>query len=491
MTRRWLRAQTRQGDVLRAGFAAVREEQGVPSAFPADVLAEAEAVAAAPQPPPAPEGEQRRDATGIPFVTIDPAGSTDLDQAVWIERRGSGYRVHYAIADVASFVRPGGPIDREAHARGVTLYSPDLRTSLHPPVLSEGAASLLPDVERAAVLWRIDLDSAGLPVEVDVERALVRSRAKLAYGEVQKAIDAGTADESLVLLREVGLRRQELEVERGGIDVRVPDQEIEADGPGFRLAMRAPHPVESWNAQISLLTGISAARMMLDAGVGIVRTMPRPPHEDYERLRRTAAGLGIDWPRDVSYAELVRHLDPRPPAHAAFLNLVTILLRSAGYTVVDREVDDDAPDALRHAAVAAPYAHVTAPLRRLVDRYGTECCLSVASGREVPAWVLDALPALPEEMRVADQRARALDRACVDLVEAVILEQHVGEEYQAVVVDERKDYDVVQLHWPAVRAHVPGGGLGLGRRVRLRLTGVDTARRQVSFEPAEPEAATG
>ena len=94
-------------------------------------------------------------------------------------------------------------------------------------------------------------------------------------------------------------------------------------------------------------------------------------------------------------------------------------------------------------------------------------------------------------MRIADQRARALDRACVDLVEAVLLEPHVGEEYQAVVVDERKEYDVVQLHWPAVRAHVPGGGLGLGRRVRLRLVGVDTARRQVRFEPAETEAATG
>ena len=107
-----------------------------------------------------------------------------------------------------------------------------------------------------------------------------------------------------------------------------------------------------------------------------------------------------------------------------------------------------------------------------------------AAGREVPQWVLDGLPALPEEMRVADQRARALDRACVDLVEAVILEPHVGEEYQAVVVDGRKDYDVVQLHWPAVRAHVRGGGLGLGRRVSLRLTTADPARRQVEFPPS-------
>ncbi len=483
MTRRWLRAQTRQGDVLRAGFQSIRDEQDVPVAFPDDVLAEAHAVADAPQPPTV-EGWTYRDVTDRPFVTIDPAGSTDLDQAVHIERLGRGFRVHYAIADVAAFVRPGGAIDVEAHRRGVTLYSPDLRTSLHPPLLSEGVASLLPDVVRPAVLWRIDLDASGYPVEVDVERALVRSVAKLSYGEVQRAIDDGTADDALVCLQDVGLLRQALEVERGGIDVRLPDQEIVDNGPGYRLVMRAPHAVESWNAQISLLTGMCAARMMLDAGVGIVRTMSPPAQDDYDRLRRTAAGLEIDWPASTSYAELVRDLDPRVPTHAAFLNLVTVLLRSAGYTQVLAPVGDDEPDVLRHAAVAAAYAHVTAPLRRLVDRYGAECCLAIAGGEPVPAWVTDMLPSLPEEMRVADQKARALDRSCVDLMESVVLAPHVGEEYLAVVVDERKDYDAVQLHWPAVRAHAVPGGLGLGKRVRVRLVEADPSRRRVLFAPA-------
>ncbi len=473
---------TRQGDALRAGFQAVRDEQNVPAAFPPDVLAEA--VEAAADPHPALGSKRRRDRTDVPFVTIDPPGATDLDQAVHLSRQGTGFRVQYAIADVAAFVRPRGALDEETHRRGVTLYSPDLRTPLHPPSLSEDAASLLPGVDRPAVVWTIDLDATGLPVEVDVERALVRSRAQLAYAEVQHALDDGTADGALVLLREVGVRRNELEIARGGIDVRVPDQEILDDGPGYRLALRAPLPVESWNAHISLLTGMCAARMMLDAGVGIVRTMPPPAPEDYERLRRTAAGLEIDWPRDVSYAELVRDLDPRTPAHAAFLNLVTVLLRSAGYTQVLAPVGDDEPDVLRHAAVAAAYAHVTAPLRRLVDRYGTECCLAVAAGEPVPDWVLEGLPRLPEEMRSADQRARALDRACVDLMEAVILEQHVGEEYVGVVVDERRDYDAVQLHWPAVRAHAVPGGLGLGKRVTVRLVEADPSRRRVQFAPA-------
>ncbi len=109
----------------------------MPADFPADVLAEAEAAVREPDLP-------SSDLTDLPFLTIDPPGSTDLDQAMHLERRGDGFRVRYAIADVGAFVRPGGALDAEAHRRVETLYSPDTRTPLHPPVLSEGAASLLP-----------------------------------------------------------------------------------------------------------------------------------------------------------------------------------------------------------------------------------------------------------------------------------------------------------------------------------------------------------
>jgi exoribonuclease R len=407
----------------------------------------------------------------------------DLDQAVFIRREGRGYRVFYAIADVASFVDPGSALDLETHRRGVTMYSPDVRTPLHPQVMSEGVASLFPDVDRPAVMWQIDLNSAGQQIEVDVYRAMVRSTAKLSYEQVQDALNDGTADDALVCLREVGELRQRLEVERGGIDVLVPDQEIENDGPGFRLTMRTPLPVEGWNAQISLLTGICAARIMLDAGVGILRTMKSPSAQDYDKVRLTGESLGIEWPADQSYAEFVRGLDPRQPTHAAFLNLVTVLLRSAEYTVLTHAVGNDEPASLRHAAVASAYAHVTAPLRRLVDRYGTECCLAIAAGEPVPTWVLQALPALPEEMKSADSRARALERAQVDLVESVLLSGHVGERYSAIVVECKHDYVNVQLHWPAVRARVADPTLALGTRVELELTAADPATGSVTFQP--------
>ncbi|HKQ42910.1 MAG TPA: ribonuclease catalytic domain-containing protein, partial [Pseudonocardia sp.] len=132
-------------------FAAVRAEFALPTGFPAAVLAEAAEAAAR-----AATGDGRVDATDIELVTIDPPGAKDLDQALGITRRGDGFRVHYAIADLGAVVAPGGAIDAEVRKRGQTVYLPDGSVPLHPPVLSEGASSLLPDGPRAAVLWTID-----------------------------------------------------------------------------------------------------------------------------------------------------------------------------------------------------------------------------------------------------------------------------------------------------------------------------------------------
>ena len=128
----------------------------------------------------------------------------DLDQALHIERRAKGYRVRYAIADVASFVTPGGAMDQEAHRRGQTLYAPDGNAQLYPPQISEGAGSLLPNETHPALVWTMEVDETGEGVEVHVRRALVRSRAKLDYPSVQRSLDDGTADEPVQLLREVG-----------------------------------------------------------------------------------------------------------------------------------------------------------------------------------------------------------------------------------------------------------------------------------------------
>jgi exoribonuclease R len=482
MPRRQIRVTGAAEAPLRAALRALRTELDVPEAFGPQVLAEAERAAREPTLP-------AYDATDIPLFTIDPPTSNDLDQAMHLSRRPDGYRVRYAIADVAAFVVPGGALDAEAHRRVTTLYFPDGKIPLHPPVLSEGAASLLPDQTCPAVLWTIDLDADGRPTSTDVRRALVRSRAKLDYESVQKQLDAGTAEEPLALLKDIGLLREQQEVARGGISLNVPEQEITESDGAYELAYRAPLPADGWNAQISLLTGMAAAELMLAYGTGVLRTLPAAPDGAVGRLRRTALALRIDWPHHVSYAELIRSLDPHLPHHAAFLQECTTLLRGAGYTVFRGGVT---PDLTTHAAVAAPYTHCTAPLRRLVDRYASELCLAAAAGEEPPEWVLAALDDLPKRMAEGTRRAGTVERECVDIVEAALLKDRVGELFDGTVVDvqEREPtVGTVQLESPAVVARIRSEGaaaamLPLGERLRVRLTQADPGSSKVLFAPA-------
>ena len=521
-------------EVVRA-LDELRARYEVPTAFPPEALAEAEAAATswAQDGPARLLADGARDARDLELVTIDPPGSMDLDQAVllerlpaWSEAAGTSvgdapgsaatYRIHYAIASLATFVTPGGALDAELSRRGETIYAPDAATPLHPEVLSHGAASLLQDAERPACLWTIDLDDRGEVVSARVERALVRSRARLTYAQVQAAIDGEGAlpQEAPVdlpeLLAEIGRLRLEREAARGGISMTTPEQVVEVTeaaevtepagdsesaesaevpGPaGYRLAYRVPVPAEQYNAQISLLTGMCAARVMVECGVGILRTLPPARPEDYARLRRVATALGIDWPAAQPYPELVRGLDHAVPAHAAFMEQAMSLFRGSGYLAfgvggVGVPAEDEASDSEEavHSAIAARYAHVTAPLRRLVDRYGEEVCIAACAQAPVPEWVLEALPDLSDVMEQTGKRARAIGRGALTALEALVLRGHEGEVFDGVITSERDGRGELVLAEPAVVTEIragtkaPDDGLPVGERVRVRLLSADPA----------------
>lgn len=452
-------------------FPAIRTEFDVPEEWPADVLAEAERCAREVALP-------DEDGTDLPLVTLDPVGSRDLDQAVHLARRERGYRVSYAIADVGAFVRVGGAVDAEARRRGQTVYSPDRRIPLHPAVLSEGAASLLADQVRPAVLWTIDLDAEGEPVRVDLRRARVRSRAQLDYPSVQAQVSAGALPEPLALLPEIGRLLQARAADRGAIELGTPEQEVvAADGGGWTLTLRGDLPVEGWNAEISLLTGRCAAALMLAGGVGVLRTLPPARPEDVDRLRRLAPALDVPWPAGAAPGAVIGALDPARPGHAAFLEEAAGLLRGAAYA----PFDGAPPEQAAHSGVAAPYAHVTAPLRRLVDRFATEVCLDLCADREPDAAVRAALPELPGLMAASDRRTREVERASIDAVEAWLLDGREGETFSAVVVDGGNGKGTVVLDGMAVRGRCEGSSLEPGTRVRVRLEEADAAARRVRF----------
>lgn len=448
---------------LEASFRAIRAAAGISDVYADDVVAEAEASARSGEL--AHISDDRADATDIPMVTIDPAGSRDLDQAVHIEPRGDGHRVHYAIADVGAHVPPGGALDRDTRARVETVYCPDARVGLHPPVLSEGFASLLPGARTKAVLWTIDLDSSGDIVATDVRRTWVQSRAQYSY----VGLTAAPPPEALGLvasMAEVGKRRRSLARARGAVTLPKPTQEYRVEGDRVSLEFRAGLGIEDDNAQISLLTGEAAARLMLAGGVGILRTMPPAEEGALIRLRRQAKALGVDWTPDESYGDLLTTLDPGSPRVAAFLTAATALFRGAAWVGFD---DSDPtrprPANMNHGALGVPYAHVTAPLRRLVDRFGTEMCLAFVAGRPVPSWARESLAWVGADMARGAHIGKSIDRSCIEAVEVAMLGPHVGEEFSGIALDET----TIQIADPAIigRCDSP---LQAGSEVRVTLT---------------------
>ena len=285
---------------------------------------------------------------------------------------------------------------------------------------------------------------------------MVRSRAKLSYEGVQADLDAGTADPVFGLLREVGERRLAREVARGGVSLPLPDQEVTCVDGRWELSHRQPLPVEQWNAQISLLTGMAAAHLMGEAGVGVLRTLAPADPRDVERLRRVAAGLGVTWPDGGELPGL--HPPPRrvrgrgggdarrQHRAAAGLRLRHLHRRPAR-----------AADARRARVDVLPRDGAAAPPRRPVRRRGVRRAVGRAS--RCRRGCCERFEELPDTMRESSRRANAYERAVLDLVEAALLRDRVGEEFAAMVVDvdDRKPErgDVV-VRDPAVEAPVVG-----------------------------------
>ena len=447
--------------MLADGLEAIRAQFQLPATFPAAAAAEAEQSARRPL-------DGHADRTSLPFVTLDPAESRDLDQAFAVERAGNDMLLHYAIADVGWFVPDGGAMDAEAWLRGTSQYLPDGKVPLYPPVLSDGAASLLPDGERPAIIFTVRLGPNGEARLDGADRARIRSRAKLAYETVrEEQLPQGFTD--------LSRRIEAAELARGAARVEPPEQEVVQENGCYRLRLRPQSWAEDKNAALSLATNLAVAEKLLGARTGLFRTMAEPQDWAIRRLRHTAKALGVDWPRPVTLQQIERRLDPARPADAALMLAIRRASPGAAYQPYR--------DGVRpwHAAVAASYAHATAPLRRLADRFVVEAALAVANGRPVPEPVLAAFELLPDVMQKADAMAGQIARAVIDLAEAVTLDDREGEQFDAIVTETDERGARIQLCSPPVVARLKSTGWKAGDELSVRLDSADPATRSVRF----------
>ncbi|HEX8513817.1 MAG TPA: RNB domain-containing ribonuclease [Allosphingosinicella sp.] len=461
-----MRAIADPGGALGRGLASIRSEFGIPETFPAAVLAAAQdSSRRAPT--------EHADRTGSPFVTLDPASSTDLDQAFTIDGDGPDLILRYAIADVAWFVDDGDALDEEAWRRGTTQYLPDGKAGLYPPLLSEGAASLLPDGPRPAVIFSVRVAADG-EVRLDgAERAIIRSRAKLAYDKVRDGdLPPGFA--------ELARRIRAAEGRRGASRVNPPAQELAALGDGrFELLFRPSLVSEVRNASMSLAANLAIADLLQAHGTGLFRIMAEPDEPAVTRLRHMARGLGLRWPDEASLPQFERGLDPADPKQARLMLAIQRAGQGASY-VPFREGERP-----WHSAIASTYAHATAPLRRLADRYVVRAALAIANGRPVPAAVTDAFEKLPAVMAKADAIGSRIERAAIDLAEAVLLEGREGEVFEAVATEVDGRAVRIQLCDLPVAARLSAEGVSAGDRLRIRLVEADPESRTVRFEAGD------
>lgn len=452
-------------NALGRGLGAIRDQFQVPYAFPDAVLAAAASAATR-------AATAHVDRTDLPFVTLDPAQSTDLDQAFAIDRSGGDLLLHYAIADIAWFVDDGDVIDAEAWQRGTTQYLPDGKAGLYPPVLSEGVASLLPGGPRLAVIFTVRLAPDGRVRLDGAERALIRSTAKLAYDSV-RSVDL-PAD-----FGEFARRMRVAEGRRGAVRVDPPEQEVATLGDGrYDLLFRVRLASEDDNAALSLAANLAIADALAAHRTGLFRVMQAPDEKAVGRLRHTAQAFGIAWPENETLAQFELGLDAGHPRQAALMLAIRRAGTGASYEPYKAGVVP------WHSAVAATYAHATAPLRRLADRYVVRATLAIANGQPVPDVVSEAFHKLPAIMAQADARSAKIDRAVVDLAEAVMLSGREGEIFSAVVTDVDERGVRLQLCDLPVIARMRGNGFAPGDGLRVKLLSADPAQLPLMFEPA-------
>ena len=313
------------------------------------------------------------DLTGLAFCTIDEPHSLDLDQALHVEPTVHGWRLHYAIADAAWFVRPGTALFDEALRRGATCYIPGLVVPMLPRSLSEGLVSLNPDVDRRALVFDVDIHRDGSVRAHRLLRGRIHSRAKLSYDGVQAWLDGGGSEtddpDVLASLRAlVGLGQARLAEARSlnVLVVRRAEVDVRLDGLRFVALDGARNDVERYNEQVSLLCNILGAQRLARSassevqGVFRVHAPPEPIRMAEFRALTHSLAVAHDRPQlawgDEPLSAFVRRIPDRGPGIAVH----RAALRTGGRSGYASE------PGRHHGVGATEYARFTAPMREVV-----------------------------------------------------------------------------------------------------------------------------
>jgi len=498
---------------------AIAQKYGLPSEFPAEL----EAGADIPDRVTAEEHAGREDLRSLPLVTIDGETARDFDDAVAVRREEGGFiRLWVAIADVAHYVRENSPLDREAYERGTSVYFPGRCLPMLPEPLSNGICSLNPDRDRLAMTAEMLFDREGRRVESRFYPALIKSHARLTYGEVRDVLVHRSPEviarypdlaPRLEIMEDLARRLMEVRRRRGSLDFDLPEAEIVLDLRGrpddiVRAERTIAHRLIE---EFMLAANEAVATFLTEKGTPLLyRIHEEPDLEKFQAFQEFIAhfnyGLtigekGVD-PRHLQrlLAEVEGHPEERVINH--------VLLRSM------KQARYAAENAGHFGLAADCYCHFTSPIRRYPDLVVHRALRQVlakgglSEGRK--RHLQRSLPEVGEHTSNRERRAMEAEREIVDLKKCQFMAERVGHEFDGIVAGvqpfgffvELKDFFVEGLvhvsslgddfyHYEEDLHRLVGQNrrriFQVGDEVRVRVAGVSQERREIDFELAGDE----
>jgi ribonuclease R len=455
----------------------------------------------------------RVDLRNLPLVTIDGDDAKDFDDAVYCEKKGKGWRLFVAIADVSHYVAHHSPLDDEAYHRGNSVYFPNKVIPMLPEVLSNGLCSLKPNVDRLCMVCEMTISATGSLTRYRFYEAVMHSRARLTYTEVTKWLEEPDTLKSIErqqLLPHLQNLQKLFEVlhasreERGAIDFDTTETKVLYDNDN-RIKQIVPvkrtisHRIIE---ECMLMANVAAARYLAKMKIpALYRIHTGPTAEKVQDLQDFLSGLGLSLaggkqPKPADYANLLQRISQRPDARL----IQTVLLRSLSQAIYS-------PDNVGHFGLAFPaYAHFTSPIRRYPDLLIHRAIRHVLSGTEAEEFTYDhhAMLSIGEYCSMTERRADDATREAIDWLKCEFMYSRVGEEFDGIVTSvtsfglfiELSDIYVEGLlhvtslkgdyyHFDPIKHILRGERTGtiyrLGDQIQVRVARVDLESRQIDF----------
>ncbi|WP_226780143.1 ribonuclease R [Oceaniglobus trochenteri] len=472
-------------------------QHDIPDAFPDAAIEQADAAT------PAPMGE-RTDLRDLPLVTIDPSDARDRDDAVFAAPdddpgNKGGHILWVAIADVAHYVTPDSPLDREARNRGNSTYFPDRVVPMLPDILSGDLCSLHENVDRACIAVKMRIDAEGNKIDHRFHRAMMRSQASLPYEEVQAAIDGDVSDRLVPMMDHIehlyaayhALRKAR--AQRQPLELDLPERQIVLGEDGrvktvaFKERMDAHRLIE----ECMVLANVAAAEELVKRRTPLlfrVHEEPSPQKLDALREVAQASGLTLAKGQVLQTRTLNRLLEQaQDTAFGELINISTLRAMTQAYYF---------PENFGHFGLALKnYAHFTSPIRRYSDLIVHRALITAHGwGKDgLSVSEIENLEATAKHISDTERRSMVAERDTTDRYLASYLSERVGTELTGrisgiqrfgafVRLDETGADGLVPVrsigaeyfHYDAESQTLMGSDTGLilspGQRVTVRLT---------------------